>query len=69
MAARSRKEVQIDLTFRPWTSAVLRVGTFVLFGHYDGQYEMGHDIAADRKGDLNIVDITGRRVQKFAPRR
>lgn len=41
--------------------------SFGRFGNYDGQFEMGHDIATDRAGNLYVVDITGRRVQKFAP--
>jgi peptidylamidoglycolate lyase len=36
-------------------------------GNYDGQFQVGHDIAADRRGTLYVVDITGRRVQKFVP--
>lgn len=42
---------------------------FGRFGNYDGQFQMGHDIAADRAGNLYVVDITGHRVQKFSPRR
>ena len=45
------------------------VQSFGRFGNYDGQFEMGHDIAIDRAGNLYVVDITGRRVQKFAPGR
>lgn len=45
------------------------VERFGRFGNYDGQFEMGHDIAADKIGNLYVVDITGRRVQKFAPDR
>jgi peptidylamidoglycolate lyase len=43
------------------------VSTFGRFGNYDGQFRMAHDVAADRRGNLYIVDITGQRVQKFAP--
>ncbi|MES2136963.1 MAG: peptidyl-alpha-hydroxyglycine alpha-amidating lyase family protein [Pseudomonadota bacterium] len=43
------------------------VQTFGRFGNYDGQFRMGHDLAADRVGNLYVVDITGQRVQKFAP--
>jgi DNA-binding beta-propeller fold protein YncE len=43
------------------------VQTFGRYGNYDGQFRMGHDLAADRRGNLYIVDITGQRVQKFAP--
>jgi len=42
---------------------------FGRFGNYDGQFRMGHDIAVDQLGNLYIVDITGQRVQKFAPTR
>lgn len=42
------------------------VQTFGRFGNYDGQFRMGHDLAADRSGNLYVVDITGQRVQKFA---
>lgn len=43
------------------------VGTFGRYGNYDGQFRMGHDLAADRSGNIYVVDITGQRVQKFAP--
>jgi hypothetical protein len=28
---------------------------------------MAHDVAADRDGNLYVVDIAGQRVQKFRP--
>ena len=40
------------------------------FGRYgtgDGEFAMAHEIAADAAGNLYVVDITGRRVQKFRP--
>jgi peptidylamidoglycolate lyase len=39
-----------------------RVGRF---GNQDGQFMMAHHIAADPNGAIYVVDITGRRVQKF----
>ena len=45
------------------------VSTFGRFGNYDGQFRMAHDVAADRQGNLYVVDITGQRVQKFMARR
>lgn len=39
------------------------------WGNYDGQFMMAHDVAADAAGNLYVVDIAGRRVQKFAPKR
>lgn len=41
---------------------------FARYGNYDGQLQLAHDIAADRAGNLYVVDILGRRVQKFARR-
>lgn len=38
---------------------------FGRFGNYDGQFQMGHDIAVGRDGAVYVVDITGKRVQKF----
>jgi len=43
------------------------VERFGRFGNQDGQFRMAHDIAADRAGNLYVVDITGQRVQKFRP--
>ena len=45
------------------------VSTFGRFGNYDGQFRMAHDVAADRQGNLYVVDITGQRVQKFVATR
>ena len=54
---------------RSGVSIVSQDGTvaerFGRFGNQDGQFRMGHDIAADAKGNLYVVDITGQRVQKF----
>lgn len=41
---------------------------FGRIGNYDGQFWVGHDIAADRAGNIYVVDITGQRVQKFSAR-
>lgn len=38
---------------------------FGKFGNQDGQFRMGHDVAADAEGNLYVVDIAGQRVQKF----
>lgn len=35
------------------------------YGNYDGQFRMAHDVAADAKGNIYVVDITGQRVQKL----
>jgi hypothetical protein len=34
-------------------------------GNQDGQFWIAHDIAADRAGNIYVVDIAGQRVQKF----
>jgi peptidylamidoglycolate lyase len=39
--------------------------TFGRFGNYDGQFQMGHDIAVGVDGAVYVVDILGQRVQKF----
>lgn len=39
------------------------------WGNYDGQFMMAHDVAVDAARNLYVVDIAGRRVQKFVPRR
>ena len=39
-----------------------RVGRY---GNQDGQFLMAHHVAADPQGAIYVVDITGRRVQKF----
>ncbi len=41
---------------------------FGRMGNQDGQFWIAHDIAADRAGNLYVVDIAGQRVQKFARR-
>jgi peptidylamidoglycolate lyase len=41
---------------------------FGRFGNQDGQFWIAHDIAADAKGNLYVVDVTGQRVQKFSRR-
>jgi DNA-binding beta-propeller fold protein YncE len=41
---------------------------FGRFGNQDGQFWIAHDIAADAKGNLYVVDVTGQRVQKFTRR-
>ena len=55
---------------RSGVSIVRQDGTvserFGRFGNQDGQFRMGHDVAADAQGNLYIVDIAGQRVQKFA---
>lgn len=39
-----------------------RVGCY---GNQDGHFMMAHHVAADQQGAIYVVDITGRRVQKF----
>jgi peptidylamidoglycolate lyase len=41
---------------------------FGRFGNYDGQFQMGHDIAVAEDGAVYVVDILGQRVQKFRPK-
>lgn len=38
---------------------------FGRFGNYDGQFQMGHDLAVGEDGAVYVVDIIGKRVQKF----
>jgi peptidylamidoglycolate lyase len=38
---------------------------FGRMGNQDGQFWIAHDVAADRAGNLYVVDIAGQRVQKF----
>ena len=40
---------------------------FGRFGNYDGQFQMGHDVAIGNDGAVYVVDIIGKRVQKFLP--
>lgn len=42
---------------------------FSRIGLQDGQLWVAHDIAADTKGTLYVVDVFGQRVQKFVPKR
>lgn len=44
------------------------IAHFGRIGNQDGQFWIAHDIAADRAGNLYIVDIAGQRVQKFVRR-
>ena len=44
------------------------VAHFGGIGNQDGQFRIAHDIAADRAGNLYVVDIAGQRVQKFVRR-
>jgi len=39
--------------------------SFGSFGNYDGQFNLAHDIAVDRKGAVYVIDTRGMRVQKF----
>jgi peptidylamidoglycolate lyase len=49
------------------SSAGLTESVFGRFGNYDGQFQMGHDLAIGEDGAVYVVDITGKRVQKFLP--
>ena len=40
---------------------------FGRFGNYDGQFQMGHDLAIGEDGAVYVVDVIGKRVQKFLP--
>jgi DNA-binding beta-propeller fold protein YncE len=44
------------------------IAHFGRMGNQDGQFWIAHDIAADRAGNLYVVDIAGQRVQKFVPK-
>jgi len=59
----------------PDRSRAMRLGldgkvevTFGRFGNYDGQFQMGHDIAVAKDQAVYVVDILGARVQKFVPK-
>ncbi len=39
--------------------------TFGRYGNYDGQFQLGHDIAVGKDGAVYVVDAWGMRVQKF----
>lgn len=41
------------------------VERFGRWGNYDGQFQMAHDAAVGPDGALYVVDVQGRRVQKF----
>lgn len=41
------------------------IGGFGRFGNQDGQFMMGHDIAVDEDGTAYVVDVIGRRLQRF----
>jgi peptidylamidoglycolate lyase len=41
---------------------------FGRFGNYNGQFQMGHDIAVGEDGAVYVVDILGERVHKFLPK-
>ncbi len=45
----------------------LTEAVFGRFGNYDGQFQMGHDLAIGDDGAVYVVDIIGKRVQKFLP--
>jgi peptidylamidoglycolate lyase len=42
--------------------------TFGRYGNYDGQFQLGHDIAVGEDGAVYVVDAWGMRVQKFLAR-
>lgn len=42
--------------------------TFGRYGNYDGQFQLGHDIAVAADGAVYVVDAWGMRVQKFIAR-
>ena len=58
---------------RSSVSVVSRTGDVVQrigrWGNQDGQFMMAHDVAVDTARNLYVVDIAGRRVQKFELRR
>ena len=43
--------------------------SFGRYGNYNGQFQMGHDIAVAADGAVYVVDIIGKRVQKFSARK
>jgi peptidylamidoglycolate lyase len=47
------------------SSAGLTETVFGRFGNYDGQFQMGHDLAIGKDEAVYVVDIIGKRVQKF----
>jgi len=61
-------------TSPPDRSRVIRLSSagqtktiFGRFGNYDGQFQIGHDLAVGEDGAVYVVDIIGKRVQKFLP--
>ena len=54
--------VEVDLNGR----AVTRFGRF---GNYDGQFLVAHDVATAADGSIFVVDVGGRRVQRFMRRK
>jgi peptidylamidoglycolate lyase len=38
---------------------------FGRYGNYDGQFQLGHDIAVGQHGTVYVVDAWGERLQKF----
>jgi hypothetical protein len=43
-----------------------QVAKFGRFGNQDGQFNMGHDIAVCQEGNVYVVDVIGRRLQRFS---
>ena len=41
------------------------LSAFGRYGNYDGQFQLGHDIAVGEDGAVYVVDVWGMRVQKF----
>jgi peptidylamidoglycolate lyase len=41
------------------------LSAFGRYGNYDGQFQLGHDIAVGEDGAVYVVDVAGMRVQKF----
>jgi peptidylamidoglycolate lyase len=49
------------------SSAGVTETEFGRYGNYNGQFQMGHDLAIGEDGAVYVVDIIGKRVQKFLP--
>ena len=43
-----------------------QIAKFGRFGNQDGQFNMGHDIAVSEDGNVYVVDVIGRRLQRFS---
>jgi peptidylamidoglycolate lyase len=43
-----------------------QVDKFGRFGNQDGQFMMGHDITVSQEGVVYVVDVMGRRLQRFS---